>query len=292
MKKPNFFIIGGPKCGTTSMAAWLTAHPQIFMPRRKEPHYFNTDFNLFNTRTLTDYELLFEEASDAHLAAGEASTHYLYSMNAVEHILQYCDSPKFIVMIRNPIEMAYSLYGEKVVAGEERVRDFATAWGLQDRRMKEDYKLNHHDPKLFMYGPMCRLGEQLDRLLATVERQHVLTIVLDDLKHHPQREYQRVLAFLGVPDDHRTDFPVQNISKDLRIHIIQQIVYRSRDARVYGRSPKYLNRMVRFINKYNKVNRSRAPLSTEMKDELKRYFKEDISILSKLLQRDFSHWLA
>src|SRR5262245_35065298 len=85
MKKPTFFIIGAPKCGTTSLAAWLADHPDIFMSPTKEPHYFNTDHKRY-LNSLAGYEQLFEDATDRHSAVGEASVWYLYSANAVENI--------------------------------------------------------------------------------------------------------------------------------------------------------------------------------------------------------------
>jgi len=87
MKKPNFFILGAPKCGTTSLAMWLSEHPNIFMCPIKEPHYFNTD-GLQRIKTLEQYESLFTDAKPEHVAVGEASTHYLYSKEAVPRILE------------------------------------------------------------------------------------------------------------------------------------------------------------------------------------------------------------
>ena len=133
MMKPNFFIIGAPKCGTTSLAAWLAEHPQIYFSPTKEPHFFNTDHKRF-LNSLQSYEKLFAGASKHHCSVGEASVWYMYSSAAVPNILEYNSDAKFIVMLRNPIEMAPSLHEELVFTGREDVNEFSEAWQLQDLR--------------------------------------------------------------------------------------------------------------------------------------------------------------
>src|SRR5271154_5759385 len=108
--RPNFFIIGGPKCGTTSLVSWLGQHPDIFIPREKELNFFNSDDYRIIT-SLDDYEDCFAMAKDK-LAIGEATVWYLYSDEAVPNILQYQPDARFIVMFRNPMEMAPALHME------------------------------------------------------------------------------------------------------------------------------------------------------------------------------------
>lgn len=131
MKKPNFFIIGAPKCGTTSLAAWLAEHPQIFMSPIKEPQFFNKDVG-FPMKSLQAYEKLFKDASSGHIAVGEATVLYLYSKVAVRNILDYNPDAKFIVCLRNPVDMAYSLHEQWFFNGIEDIEDFKEAWLMQD----------------------------------------------------------------------------------------------------------------------------------------------------------------
>ena len=86
MKKPNFFIIGAPKCGTTSLASWVSEHPSVYMSPLKEPDYFHANEKI---GSLKEYEQLFEGAGPEHITVGEASVRYLYSQVAVPNILNY-----------------------------------------------------------------------------------------------------------------------------------------------------------------------------------------------------------
>jgi len=71
--KPNFFIIGAPKCGTTSLATYLGMHPNVFMCSPKEPHYFSTDINWQLVKNKNDYLKLFAKATNDNFAIGEGS---------------------------------------------------------------------------------------------------------------------------------------------------------------------------------------------------------------------------
>ena len=202
MKKPNFFIIGAPKCGTTSLAAWLSEHPNVYMSPVKEPNFYNADLGNHEL-TRREYELLFKKATANHKAVGEASTSYLFSQVAVSRIEQeFAGKVQYIVTVRNPIDMAHSFYEELVVLGYEHIKEFSKAWQLSEERSKGHAVTRLcHEPKLLDYKSVCKLGEQVERLFRIVPRDRVLVLVLDDVKANPRGEYLKVLDFLGVPDD-------------------------------------------------------------------------------------------
>ena len=294
MKKPNFFIIGAPKCGTTSLAAWLSEHPAIFVSAVKEPHYFNRD-GMPLCATLEEYESFFQDAGPQHLAVGEASTHYLYSREAVPGILRYNPEARLIVCVRNPIEMAPSLHAEYVWQGEETVRDFEKAWRLQTvRRQGQQIPATvRKDPDRLQYGSYCCLGEQIQRLLSVVPRAQVLILVLDDLAQDPLQEYQKTLRFLGVdPDSLRPQFTIHNQRKGFRSTFVSYTVRRlSQIRRDLGfRKPISLYGPIQSL--VNRAEPEKVVLSQALWSELKSYFEPDIHLMEHLLERDFARWLA
>jgi hypothetical protein len=291
MVKPNFFIIGAPKCATTSMAAWLAEHPRIFMSPKKEPHYFNTD-DRQEVSTLEAYESLFRGAGQQHLSIGEASVWYLSSAVAVENILRFQPEAKFIVMVRNPVEMAPALHAEMVLSGHENVRDFSTAWMLQEaRRRGSSLPALSWATRRLLYGEVCCLGAQLAQLLLNVERERVLVVVLDDIRANVKREYLRVLDFLQVPDDGRSDFPIYNTARRAKwpratraLFIVTQL---KRRAGIPFRTNLFAN-----VRRVNEVPDPRCPVPVELVGSLKSFFREDVSLLSSILQRSFGHWIC
>ena len=139
MNKPNLFILGAPKCGTTSVAAWLGEHQDVFLSNPKEPNYFShgeflPDRVSHIEYTLADYESLFAEANNSKVIM-EASTNYmLHSRAVLPKILDYNPNAKFVVCLREPVSMAVSLHAERIFQGEEDVLDFECAWLLNDDR--------------------------------------------------------------------------------------------------------------------------------------------------------------
>ncbi len=295
MTKPNFFIIGAPKCGTTSVAHWLSEHPSVYMSHIKEPNYFNTDDNRSVTRTLQQYETLFSQVRPQHIAIGEASAWYLYSRTAVPNIRAYVEDSRFIVMLRNPVEMAYSLHQQEIFSGNEYVTDFPTAWSLQEKRIADLGIASTPEPRRLLYGDACKLGEQLARLYDHVERERVLVLLLDDVKSNARKEYLKMMKFLAITDDGRSDFPVENSAKGHRYRALAGPVSAMR--RVVRQSKLALGVHGRFgifkkILKANTISHPRQPLDGETKKMLSDYFRDDITRLSELLERDLTYWLS
>ncbi|ADE14477.1 sulfotransferase [Nitrosococcus halophilus Nc 4] len=293
MKRPNFFILGAPKCGTTSFASWLSAHPEIFMSSPKEPRYFNRDFqSFFRPRSIKEYEQLFEAADEGHLVVGEATTGYLHSLEAVPAILQYNADAKFLVCLRNPVHMVPSLYSQNLKSGIEKELSLERAWALQkERRRGVLVPRTCPDPKQLLYGPICSLGEQMERLFKLVSRERVLVILLDDMKIDPRREYRRALDFLGVGDDGRSHFPVENARQIPRYPRLAQGVRVAATVRKRLGIGKGTG-VASIVQSWNNRRAINNLISPEMQEKLCIYFRDDVEKLSKLLGRDLTSWLA
>lgn len=297
MKKPNFFIIGAPKCGTTSMAAWLGEHPHIFMSNPKEPAFFCKDINIpLSIKTLEKYLQIFEDSGNKHLAVGEASAIYLFSQVAVKNILEINPDARFIVMLRNPIDMAISWHGQVLLASPRQIfEDFEEDWKKRYMGKIKLCKFGYltRDPALLEYGKVCMLGEQVQRLMQTVCVNSILFIVMDDLVSDPLREYQRVLEFLDVPYDGKNKFATHNSAKRVRNKLIQDLLFLvSGLKRLLGIKGSIAFGIFRgVIETYNIKPHKTSALSPEFRRELVEFFKDDVKLLSSLLNRDFSHWL-
>ncbi|MCC5983392.1 MAG: sulfotransferase [Rhodobacteraceae bacterium] len=207
----RLFIVGAPKCGTTSLARWLARHPAIHMSPIKEPHFFNTDMN---NRTITrqaDYDALFANAPPEARVLAEASTWYLYSDAAVPNILRAYPDARFIAMTRDPVEMAISLYYHNRFKLHEPLDTIEAAWAAQDRRAHgEDLPRDCVEPEVLQYRKVCTLEPLLQRLRRRVHPEHLLVLRLEDMRADARSAYLGVLKFLGLPDDGRTDFTAQN----------------------------------------------------------------------------------
>lgn len=291
MKEPNFFIIGAPKCGTTAIARYLSEHPAVFITNPKEPHHYNTDLNHGAYKDKSAYQKLFEDADNQCKAIGEASVWYLYSNDAIRNILKEIPDAKFVVMLRNPVEMAYSLHEQMVFSGGENVLDFHSAWNLQPKRKEgKNIPLLCEEKKLLLYKEVCFLGKQLERAMQLIPNENLHVILFDDFKEEPLNVWLALQSFLGVESDGRKLFPVVNSAKERRSHLVKRLndLYRRILLKI-GVKPLGIG-FFTALDQRNKTERDRTPLPEHFNKELINVFSEEVNILEKLLNRDLSKW--
>ena len=291
--KPNFFIIGAPKCGTTALSEYLSTHPALLFSRPKEPKYFHTDFSDDHryARTLEEYLQCFDKAKMASReAVGEGTVWYLYSRYAVPNILEFNPSARFIVMIRDPIEIAYSLHSQLLFGGYENERDFEKAWRLQEARSRgESVPRACPDPKLLLYGKIAKIGEQIDRLLGLVASERVKILDLEDLRRDPASVYGEALDFLGLPSDGRQSFPAINRNRQLKSFWMARLFYLGNLVKRKLGGRRSLG-IWKAVSPLLVRSEKRQPLSSELKAELRSHFTEDLERLSRSTGRDLSRW--
>lgn len=288
---PDLFLIGAPKCGTTSLAAWLDAHPDIFMSNPKEPNYYSQDVaSSIYTKNINVYLSLFLNAKPNQLC-GEASTTYLRSNHAIPRIIKDNPSAKFIVALRNPVEMATSVHAQLVRSGRESVRSFNEAWSLQYKRRKlKMTRSSSHNPDDLQYDLMCRLGSQVERLLSIVPRDQIFFVFLEDLKSSPNKVYMDILNFCGLKVYNQKKFPVLNTRRSPKFLFITKLTYllSSIKHRIGIKRSFGIARKINFLNESSYIDKD---LNKEFEKDLINNFHDDIRLLSSLTKRDLSHWL-
>jgi len=299
MAKPDFFIIGGPKCGTTALNDYLAEHAHIYIPDEKEINFFCSDMDarMRTYHTVEEYEAIFDAALPGQII-GEASVWHLFSRQAIQNILVYNPNAKIIAMLRNPMDMAYSLYNQNILNMKDDIEDFEAAWdAMPERRAGKNIPAYCPDPSTIDYERVCSLGRQVDNLLQYVPEDQLMIIFYDDFKNDTSKVYRDVLYFLGVPDDGRTDFEAINVSSKARSKILQRIL---RDpppplSWIWPAAKKTANRLglrpAVMLEKINRKPHRRPPLQEAMKDKMREAFRDDVAHLSSLLKRDLSHWL-
>lgn len=293
IKKPNFFIIGAPKCGTTSLYHYLKEHPNIFLSEIKEPDYFATDLNR-SIKDREEYMKLFEGA-DNYKAIGEASTTYLYSDEAIENILEFNPEAKFIVMTRDPVEMFHSLHSQNLNNLNEIIKDPQQAWGLQEeRKAGKHIPSTCRNPLFLQYGEVCSLGKYVKRLHQKVSDESKIRMIrLENFKDKTKEEYEKVLRFLGIESDGRERFPVYGSSSELKVEGLKKAsialskVSRIKKLSIFLKKKFNLTYwpFMKWLNEWNQKKTNREPLGKDFKAELEDYFQEDKKLLSELIRK-------
>ena len=298
--RPNFFIVGAPKCGTTALYEYLRVHPNIFLPKVKEPHFFAKDLGTYPyIKTLEEYTALFAASGSQHTSIGEASVYYLRSSVAIPNIREFNPDARIIAMFRNPVEMVHSLHAQLLYVSEETASDFETAWRLQEQRSRGiGLPKGSRGAFLLQYADVGRFGTQTRRLLATFPASQVKLILYDDFTASPQKIYEEVIDFLGVPHDNRSEFPRINDSKRARVTWLKDFLRKPPPLLRQGyrtvkgaMGVKLIDDIKREIVGRNTVKEARQPLSPEFRAELADSFRDEVALLSRLLNRDLSHWV-
>jgi hypothetical protein len=297
--KPNFFIIGAPKCGTTALSKYLKEHPNIYFCKIKEPHFFDKDFSPKTKISEEVYLSLFADADlQKHKAIGEGSTGYLISSCAVNEILKFNPNSKFIIMLRNPIELARAWHSQKLFEGVEDIKDFEQAWRAQEARSEgKNIPMACQEVKSLLYAQWAKLGDQVERFLSIVPRDRAKIILFDEFVSDARRVYEEILLFLDVPPDNREKFEKFNENKKVRLEWAQQLltylagVVRKTRSKVGYKMGLNLGLYSRLLT-WNSAPAPKSVISDDFKSELRNYFKSDVEKLSKLVERDLIYWFS
>ena len=291
---PDFFIVGAPKCGTTSLYSYLKQHPEIFMPDRKEPHFFGTDlkWNRMNGLDLDGYNELFTLSKDNSLT-GEASVFYLFSDLAPFEIKKYNPKSKIIIALRNPTELIYSLHSQFLYSGNEDIENFETALHLEKQR-----KLGKNIPpnidlleKVFYKSYIYKLPKQI-KVYKELFKHNVHIILLDDLKNDIEKTYKYILEFLNVDTFYQPNFEIENANKIPRFIFLRDFM--KKYGNTLGKVRKlFFKNSIGIMNKLENINKKevrRNPIDPILKKKLTNEFLVVVNELEKIINRDLSNW--
>jgi hypothetical protein len=294
LPEPTFFIVGAPKCGTTAMKEYLRAHPGIFMPALSEINHFADDLLAKDDALLSrsNYLRLFDDARPDQLA-GEKSVFHLYSNRATSTIKKFCADARIIIMLRNPVDMLYSLHAQLMFNGEEDIRDFGAALAADGHRPHNNrlrIKTAH------WYKKVGNFSEQVQRYFDVFGRDRVLVVIYEDLRRNTPQVYRATLEFLGVDPDFRPDFGVVNANRELRSLTLHRFLIRLPRTSLTRRllPPRVHQQLFRgcsWLQQFNTVSKPRPAMDPQLRCSLIREYEPEIQRLSALLRADLGSWL-
>lgn len=286
--RPDFFVVGAPRCGTTSLYRYLRDHPQIFMPWPKEPQFFAADSlaqsGMRYPEDLERYLALFAGAGNA-IRIGEASTTYFESPDAPPRIREFEPGARIIVMLRNPIDMIQSLHGMRVAKGLESVADFALA--LEDEQGRPGFGIVG-DQSSIRYRDRALFGEMLPRWYEAFGPDRVHIIILEDMATDPAAAFRGVLGFLEVDQAYApASFGRHNPGQGSRSAVLTRVGTGLSHRRVpLSIGDRIGYPVFRLLRRLNRRKTSRSSIPPELRRRLEEEFAPDVERLGALLGRD------
>src|SRR3954464_7116926 len=209
---PSFLICGGQRCGTTSMYRALAAHPVVIKAvLHKGVHYFDTSYD----HGLAWYKAHFplvrsaDKVGERYGVAAqtfESSPYYMYHPQAAARIALDLPGARLLVLVRDPVERAYSQHHHEVARGYETERDFGAAIALEPARLHRQEDRLAEDPRYYSFAHQhhaYRARGEYARYLAVmaqhVGRERIHVVESERFFAEPERTYDEVLRFLGLP---------------------------------------------------------------------------------------------
>lgn len=277
VRLPNFFVLGAGRCGTTTVSEMLRAHPHVFLSKPKEPTFFCEPFQV--VRNPLHYVSLFDNAGDA-VAVGEASHAYLSHPGAARALRAFFPDARFVVILRDPVERALSLYLFMLGHGYEWFVPFERALAAEDWRLTSR-RFARRCPQYFwnfMYVRSGMFGQQVQRYLDLFPRERFFITTLQELLADPARVIGDMHEFLGVVRRPPPMLPRPNMSRIVRS---PTLAWSSRFL-LGPRSGRLGQRIARRIREWNVVAGASPRLRQETRDMLDDRYVDDLALLRRL----------
>jgi len=293
MALPNLLIVGAAKSGTTSLHNYLNQHPEVFMCNPKEPHFLiNKEIGVeripVGISNFQEYENLFEEGKHKKFR-GESSVMYLmYPEIVIPKIKDLLgEDAKIIIMLRNPVERAYSGYQHVKRYNVKEELDFENALVNSEERYftREDMTPASRYKELGLYF------KQVKSFLQEMKNVHI--IIYDDYQQDFQEEMNKVFEFLEISQ--------VKINADQR-HMVGGWQWENESMKKMMMKKSSLKTILKIIIPFKSLrkkvrqylqskNTTNVPkMSLKTKDMLKQFYKYDVQKLSDLLNRDLNYW--
>ena len=300
--EPTFFMVGAARAGTTSMYDYLRAHPQIYMPPTvagKEPSYFCDLTPPWATqyRDFESYLTLFAKGRGRQ-AVGDGSTNYLVAPESAGRIRERYPHAKILMILRNPVARAHSLYRYICGWGFEDASTFEKglareAARLGNARFIAQWQLLYH---AFLYYHSGLYAEQVARYLEAFPREQVHIVLFDDLKKDLLGTVQGIYRFLGVDPAYEPDLDARNESHfPLSVKAQAFVSQRWNAHPLYPRGPVRRRDKTHYpialginalLGGYRKER-----LRPETRRALTARFAPDITRTAALIGRSLDHWV-
>ena len=295
---PDFYIVGAPKAGTTSLYAFLAAHPDVFLPDQKELWLFGSDLDVRNRRrwTADDLPELYRGAPPG-ASRGLAYVWYLYSREAAREIAAVRPDARIVIALRDPVAALYALHSEFVYDGNEDIADFGLALEAEpDRCAGRRIPSEAHFPAALCYRATVRYAEQVERYRDRFGADQVHVLLFDDLIADPAGMGAAVIRFLGLSEQPELAFPHANPNKRARSASLRRFL---------ADPPPALRRIIRtFLPAgarraayrravdINAANPERLAMPAELRDRLRAELEPEVDRLERLLGRSLAAWRA
>jgi hypothetical protein len=311
---PDFFLVGAVKAGTTALHLFLDQHPEIYMSPVKETNFFsqadmdeahfnrdyrhdvnvgldrylegpmNRTIHIANVQRWDQYRKLFRDATGYRMV-GEASNSYLLCPSAAAAIAEARPEARILMMLRNPVDRAWSQYIMNLRLGKTLSEDFIEEFEADSAAEHQGWGVSHN------YRELGRYAGQLERFYAHFPRERVKVLLYDDYRADPAAAMRDIFAFLGVDPDVRVD--TDRRPNEAAVPRFKRLNYLLFQSGIVNRVKRMVPESWKGAAKNAMFSKADIPTIGERERAyLRDVYREDVGRLGELLGRDLGGWLA
>lgn len=294
--RPDVFVLGAPKCGTTAVTRYLEAHPEVFVAERKDIHFFGRDLG-FRNRAREDratYLARFDSpAARAAKVRVESSVWYLYSASAAAEMRAFHPGARGVALVRHPVPAMHALWSQLRLngLGDEDIADFAEALAAEpDRARGQRIPAHTPLPEALLYTRVVAFSEQLRRAQGVFGEDGLHIIVQEEMKADTAGTLARLYAWLGVDPDAPVDTRPVNTAKAVRSESLRRWL-RVVPPQLKDIVPRNLRRSAsRRLRSLNSRHEQRAALDPALDARLREQMAAEVARIEDVLGRRIDAW--
>jgi len=257
---PDFIIIGAQRCGTSSLYKYLVKHPLVASSLRKEIHYFDNNYKKglrwYRAHFPSIlYKNFYKQIRKQEIITGEASPYYLFHPHAPKRIFDILPRNKLIILLRNPVDRAYSHYNHEINLGVETL-SFKEAIEIEEKRLSGEvekilsdenyYSFNHNHYSYLSRGIYV---DQIKKWINLFPKNQILIIKSENFYNETQKIYSKVLEFLELPNWKLEKYEKYNIGSYQKMNATMK-------KRLTDLFAQHNQRLYEYLKKENLIDQS------------------------------------
>lgn len=285
---PNTILIGAQKAGTTSLYNWLGQHPDVLAPEGMKDFDYFCNEKIFQ-RGLKWFSKNYRTHKDEKVILSGHVSYLYFSKISSKRLFEFNPNLKLIVVLRNPIDRAYSAYWDAKKVAREKCVTFEEAINEEPKRLNGTYQ----ERMALTYLAHGLYSEQLKDFLTVFPANQIFVLLFEDLVKKPKESIASIFKYLNIKNSFVPTIKKKNSSGIPRSVFLQRILQKARMPELLkGIIPgeKYYNLKTKLIREWNVKKIDYPQMDDNTKRKLNEYFKEEINSLENLLKIDLAHW--
>lgn len=287
---PNTILLGAQKAGTTSLFNWIGQHPDVFAPPGMKDYEFFSRDDVFS-QNLFSFSKAFSRHSNEKIILHGCTNYIYFSKKSSERISQTIPDARMLLVLRNPIDRAYSAYWDARKVAVETCLSFEDAIDLEQKRIEHG---NFKEISSLTYISHGFYARQIEWYYKVFSKDKIKIILFDDIKNSPLDTIREIFYFLEIEENFQPNFQIKNeagLPKSVALQKLLQKVKMPKIIRPLIPIEKVSDIKTKIIRNLNVKRTGYPQMNNDTYSKLYEVYKKEIEALEVIIKKDLSGWL-